>query len=59
MNQLPMYKNCHYITKIDNCKKIHDSCLSIPCSTGITDEDLKKLLKQLKNSLIMYLILNA
>jgi dTDP-4-amino-4,6-dideoxygalactose transaminase len=49
MNQLPMYENCQYISKIDNCRKIHDSCLSIPCSTGITEEDLKKVVKTIKN----------
>ena len=48
MNQLPMYENCHYITKKDNCKKIHDSCLSIPCSTGITEDDLKKVVETIK-----------
>lgn len=48
MNQLPMYKNCNYITKIDNSKKIHDSCLSIPCSTGITEENLEKVVKKIK-----------
>ena len=48
MNQLPMYKNCHYITKIDNCKKIHDSCLSIPCSTSIIEDDLEKVVKTIK-----------
>jgi dTDP-4-amino-4,6-dideoxygalactose transaminase len=48
MNQLPMYKNCHYITKIDNCKMIHDSCLSIPCSTGISVEDLEKVVETIK-----------
>ena len=48
MNQLPMYKNCHYITKIDNCKKIHDNCLSIPCSTNIKKEDLDKVIETIK-----------
>lgn len=48
MNQLPMYKNCHYITKKDISKKIHDSCLSIPCSTGITEDELKKVVETIK-----------
>ena len=48
MNQLPMYKDCYYITKIDNCKMIHDSCLSIPCSTGIIEEDLEKVVHIIK-----------
>ena len=48
MNQLPMYKNCHYVTKIDNCKNIHDTCLSIPCSTGINEKDLEKVIYTIK-----------
>ncbi len=48
MNQLPMYKNCHYITKKDNCKDIHNSSLSIPCSTGILKEDLEKVVEVIK-----------
>tara|TARA_Y100001958_G_C21188355_1_gene516997 strand:+ start:83 stop:1246 length:1164 start_codon:yes stop_codon:yes gene_type:complete len=48
MNQLPMYENYYYVTKKDNCKIIHDSCLSIPCSTGITEKDLKKVVKKIK-----------
>ena len=49
MNQLPMYKDCHYITKTDNCKTIHDSCLSIPCSTNITEHELEKVVKTIKS----------
>ena len=48
MNQLPMYKNCHYITKKDNCNDIHNSSLSIPCSTGILEEDLEKVVEAIK-----------
>ena len=48
MNQLPMYIDCHYINEIDNCRKIHDTCLSIPCSTGITDEDLDLVVEKIK-----------
>ncbi len=48
MNQLPMYSDCIYINEIDNCRKIHDTCLSIPCSTGITDEDLELVVEKIK-----------
>jgi len=48
MNQLPMYSNCHYITENDNSRIIHDSCLSIPCSTGITEQDLNKVVRTIK-----------
>jgi len=49
MNQLPMYKDCHYISKYDNCRSIHDNCLSIPCSTNITDAELKKVVSTIKS----------
>ena len=49
MNQLPMYGDCHYINIVDNCRKIHDTCLSIPCSTGISDEDLELVVEKIKN----------
>jgi aminotransferase in exopolysaccharide biosynthesis len=49
MNQLPMYSDCHYINEVDNCRKIHDTCLSIPCSTGISDEDLELVVEKIKN----------
>jgi perosamine synthetase len=48
MNQLPMYSDCLYINEIDNCRKIHETCLSIPCSTGITDEDLELVVEKIK-----------
>ncbi len=49
MNQLPMYENCHYISKNDNCRNIHDYCMSIPCSTSISDEDLEIVVLKIKN----------
>ena len=49
MNQLPMYKDCHYISKYDNCRSIHDNCLSIPCSTNITDAEIKKVVSTIKS----------
>ena len=48
MNQLPMYKKCHYINNDDNSCLIHDSCLSIPCSTGISDKDLENVIYEIK-----------
>lgn len=49
MNQLPMYEHCHYINNQDNSKLIYGNCLSIPCSTGITDEELEKVVIKIKN----------
>jgi perosamine synthetase len=48
MVQLPMYKNDLYISKKDNAKMIHNECLSIPCSTGITEQELEKVVFQIK-----------
>jgi len=48
MNQLPMYSNCLYVSENDNSRRIHDSCLSIPCSTGITEQDLTKVVRTIK-----------
>lgn len=51
MNLLPMYKDCHYISKYDNCKVIHETCLAIPCSTSITEEELEIVVKEIKKAL--------
>jgi perosamine synthetase len=51
MNKLPMYKDCVYIQKKDNADYIYNTCLSIPCSTNITDEELGIVVKEIKNSL--------
>ena len=48
MNQLPMYKGCIYISEYDNCRNIHESCLSIPCSTNITEIELEKVVSTIK-----------
>lgn len=48
MNQLPMYKDCVYITEKDNADYIYRTCLSIPCSTNITDEELGIVVKEIK-----------
>lgn len=51
MNKLPMYKDCPYIQKKDNADIIYNSCLSIPCSTSITDEQLEIVAKEVKATL--------
>ena len=48
MNNLPMYKNCTYIQKKDVANYIYNTCLSIPCSTNITDEELGIVVKEIK-----------
>lgn len=51
MNKLPMYKNCPYIQKKDNADYIYNTCLSIPCSTSITDEQLEIVAREVKAAL--------
>jgi len=48
MNKLPMYKDCVYIQQKDNANYIYNTCLSIPCSTNITDEELSIVVKEIK-----------
>ncbi len=48
MNQLPMFKNNMYINKNDRSDFIYRHCLSLPCSTNITDEQLESVCKKIK-----------
>lgn len=48
MNKLPMYKDCVYIQKKDHAGYIYNTCLSIPCSTSITNEQLEIVVKEIK-----------
>jgi perosamine synthetase len=51
MNKLPMYKDCPYIQKKDNADYIYNTCLSIPSSTGITNEELEIVVREVKAAL--------
>ena len=48
MNQLPMYQECIYITKDDVSRNIHSRALSLPCSTGITKEELAEVVDKIR-----------
>jgi perosamine synthetase len=48
MNQLPMHKEDIYISNGDTSNKIYSSCLSIPCSVGITDAQLIEVATAIK-----------
>lgn len=41
MNQLPMFKDKLYVTESDTAGTVYKECLSIPCSTYITNEEIK------------------
>jgi perosamine synthetase len=49
MNILPMYKDCLYISEHNHCAHIHSTCLSIPCSTNITLEEMERVVKTIKS----------
>jgi perosamine synthetase len=49
MNQLPMFKYEIYVHQNDRSDFLYKHCLSIPCSTNITDEDLQSVVNQIKS----------
>jgi len=51
MNKLPMYKDCPYIRQKDAADYVYNTCLSIPSSTSITDEQLEIVVREIKNAL--------
>ena len=50
MNQLRMFSNEIYFTKSDRSDFLYKHCLSIPCSTNITDDDLISVCKKIKEA---------
>lgn len=48
MNQLPMFKTDIYYNKTDRSAFVYNHCLSIPCSTNITNEELKGVTDKIK-----------
>jgi aminotransferase in exopolysaccharide biosynthesis len=48
MNTLPMYAGCVYIQNADRSDYIYNTCLSIPSSTNITDEELAIVAREIK-----------
>ncbi|HEY8658950.1 MAG TPA: LegC family aminotransferase [Hanamia sp.] len=48
MNQLPMFANDIYYSKSDCSNYLYKNCLSIPCSTNITDEELLEVSNKIK-----------
>ncbi|MBS1510030.1 MAG: LegC family aminotransferase [Bacteroidetes bacterium] len=49
MNQLPMFKNDLFYNHTDKSDFVYQHCLSIPCSTYITDADVKAVSEKIKN----------
>ncbi|MEO6404084.1 MAG: LegC family aminotransferase [Ferruginibacter sp.] len=48
MNQLRMFKNGPYIQHNDRSDFVYKHCLSIPCSTNITDAQLEDVVQKIK-----------
>jgi perosamine synthetase len=48
MNQLPMFANDIYITENNYSNEVYENCISIPCSSGITDEELNEVVHNIK-----------
>lgn len=48
MNQLSMFSSDIYVNKEDRSNYIYQHCLSIPCSTNITNEELQAVANKIK-----------
>lgn len=48
MNQLRMFKDNIFYNKDNRSDFVYQRCLSIPCSTNITDEQLKAVCEKIK-----------
>ncbi len=49
MNQLPMFKEDIFYNKNDQSDFVYKHCLSIPCSTNITDAELQGVVDKIKS----------
>jgi perosamine synthetase len=50
MNQLPMFEKELYISGKDNSKTIYHDCLSVPCSTNISNSELEAVINFIKKT---------
>lgn len=51
MNQLPMFKDLTYIANSDQSGRLYKECLSIPCSTDITEEELQNVIALIQSNI--------
>jgi perosamine synthetase len=49
MNRLPFMKNAPYITENDVAGNVYGQCVSLPCSTNITDEEVQTVIGLIKS----------
>jgi perosamine synthetase len=52
MNQLKMFANDIYVSNNDRSDFVYKQCLSIPCSTYITNEELQQVVDRIKSVFI-------
>lgn len=48
MNRLEMFQNDLYVTNTDQSYNLYENCISIPCSAGITQEELVTVVNHIK-----------
>jgi perosamine synthetase len=48
MNQLPAFKNDIYYHNDDRSDRVYRKCLSLPCSTGLSDEEQDKVIMHIR-----------
>ncbi len=48
MNRLVFMKNATYITDNDVAGDVYSRCVSLPCSTNITDKEIETVIKSIK-----------
>jgi perosamine synthetase len=48
MNQLVMFENEIYVQKEDHSSKIYETCISIPSSAGITQDQMSEVVNKIK-----------
>ena len=48
MNQLPMFSDEPYITEANNSNRVFETSISIPCSSGISEDQLSEVVRTIK-----------
>jgi perosamine synthetase len=48
MNRLPAFKNDYYYNVADVSGVVYNNCLSLPCSTSITDAEAEQVVNNIK-----------
>lgn len=51
MNQLRMFQNDIYVQQADRSNEVYQECLSIPCSTNITKDEMDQVLAEIRQLL--------